>query len=278
MYCTNFEYGNRKLSDYNMIIGSLNGSGGNEIVSSGADIVFNQIRPSGSSHFNLYSSTYQEAFISTFQIVKNPCKCQRNYYLTPTEVSNIQRWLCRKGYNKFKILQDGYEDIHWHATFSSKQILSNGKITGLELTLYTDAPYAYHDRVKCPFQVEKNTGTAKSGVEPGHDFTLYDTSDEIGWIYPDVKITMMEPGDFTLINSLDNKLMKINNVISGEVIYIDGRNQIISSSVQDHTICNDFNFYFPRIINTCQNNKNDFTVSLSCNIIFYYSPICKVGI
>ena len=56
MYCTDFEYDNKKLSDYDMIIGALNGSGGSEIVSSGADIVFFQslfIRLPGAVHHDI---------------------------------------------------------------------------------------------------------------------------------------------------------------------------------------------------------------------------------
>lgn len=267
MYCTDFEYDNQKLSDYGMIIGTLNDSGGNDIVSSGSDITFNQIRPSGSDYFNLYSSTYQEPLTAAFQVVKNPCKCNGNCYLSPVEASNIQRWLCRKNYNKFKIIQNGYEDIHWKATFTSKQIMLHGHIAGLELTLYTDAPYAYLDRMKHVFHCVKN--------EP---FVLYDASDEIGSVYPDVVITVKKSGNFTLENSMDNKVTKINNVTSGEVLTIDGRNQIISSSNLDHKISNDFNWFFPRIINTYQTNRNDFIASLECDVTLIYSPIRKIGL
>ena len=267
MYCTDFEYDNKKLSDYDMMIGALNGSGGSEIVSSGADIVFNQICPSGSGFFNLYSSAYQEPFTTTFQVMKNPCKCRGKYYLSPMEVSHIQRWLCQKNYNRFKIFQEGYEDIHWNAVFSSRQVMLNGHIAGLELTLYTDAPYAYLDQMKYAFHCTKNV--------PG---TLYDTSDELGSIYPDVLIIINEPGIFKLENSMDNKVTEIRNVISGEAITIHGRNQTISSSNPDHKIFSDFNWFFPRIINTYQNNRNAFTASLECDVTFTYSPIRKVGL
>lgn len=271
MYATNIEYDGEKLSDYRMIICQFDGSSGSEIVSSGADITFNQIKPSGSNKFNLYSSTYESVYTTTFQICKNPCgiNTQDDMFLSVEEVSALQRWLCRKNqYNKFKIDQDGYEHIYWNATFSSKQIEVNGRIIGLELTLYTDAPYAYMDEIT----IEKDCSNDLK-------FDIYDVSDEEGYIYPDVIITLLEDGDFTLSNSLSNKTTFISNCSKGEIITIEGDSQIISSSLSAHkSLSKDFNYFFPKIINTYTETKNTFTCNLKCMITITYSPIRKVGL
>lgn len=269
MYCTDFEYANELLSDYGMMVCKFDSSGGIETVSSGADITFHQVKSSGSNKFNLYSSTYEESYTTTFQICKNPCSVtsQEEMYLEPDLVSALQRWLCRKEYHRFKVDQDGYENIHWNAVFSSKQITLDGRIVGLELTLHTDAPYAYMDEVSVEYECSAGTS-----------FDLYDNSDEEGYIYPDVEITILSDGNFRLENSMDKRIMKIDGCKNGEVITIDGQNQIITTSLVSHNLSRNFNYFFPKIFNTYGDTLNIFTPNLNCKIIISYCPIKKVGL
>lgn len=281
MYATDFEYNNEKLSDYGMMICSFHGSSGTESVSSGADITFQQMKASQSSRFCLYASTYDNAYTTTFQICKIPRthSTHGSLYFTTDEVSQIQRWLCRKEYHKFKIDQDGYRNLYWNAVFACKQIALNGRIAGLELTMYTDAPYAYADALHLEFN-----------CTPGQEFSIYDASDEIGFIRPDIDITVLEDGIFTMSYSLHTKksgeentsaakeVMRLSGCLQNEVIHIDGKNQIITSNRPEHDLPKCFNFSFPKICNTYGNCKNDFSVNLNCSIIITYSPIRKVGL
>ncbi|MDE6491602.1 MAG: hypothetical protein K2L37_00425, partial [Lactobacillus sp.] len=231
MYCTDFEYANEKLSDYGMIICSFNGSGGSESVPSGAEIKFSQAKPSMGNRFNLYSSNYEEPFTAVFQIGKDPkaASSADEMYLSTVELSSVQRWLCRKNrYYKFKISQPGYEHIYWNATFESKQINLNGRIVGIEATMHTDAPYGYMDNIT----IEKDCSKALS-------FDVYDSSDEVGHIYPDMEISFLENGNFMLTNTMsENKTTRISNCESGETIKFDGKNQIITTSSKTHILSN----------------------------------------
>lgn len=272
--CTDFEFAGEMLSDYGMMLCYFDNGGGIETVSSGADITFNQIKPIGSNRFNLYSSTYDTALSATFQICKNPCrlKNQEEMGLSFEEVSAIQRWLCRKdGYKRFKLNREGFEHVYWNGTFSSKQIVLNDQIIGLELTIYTDAPFAFMDEVSTEYECSAGTS-----------FDLWDNSDEItdlnNSLRPYMEITILSDGDFKLTNSMDKKVTKINNCESNEVITIDGENQVITSSLPSHDLSNDFNYFFPRIINNYKNGRNTFTPNLDCKIKITYSPIRKVGI
>ena len=269
-----FEYAGEKLSDYGMMICSFGGGGGTETVSSGADITFNQIKPVGSNRFNLYSSTYDEALSTTFQICKNPCrlKNQQEMELSIEEISAIQRWLCRKDdYKRFKLDKEGYEHVYWNGTFSSKQIVLNDAVIGLELTLYTDTPFTFMDEVSTEYECSAGTS-----------FDLWDNSDETtdlnNSLRPNMKIVILTDGNFKLENSMDTKTMEIKNCKSNEVITIDGMNQVITSSISTHKLAKDFNFFFPRIINTYDERCNTFTPNLDCKIKITYSPIRKVGI
>lgn len=272
-----FEFAGEMASDHGLLVGSFNGGGDIEVVSSGSDLVFTQLRPSKRDTFNLYSADYQEPYTTTFQVIKNPCNCNDNndLYFTPEEYSSIQRWLCRKNaYHKFKINDDGFMNIYWMVVFSSKQVMSQGKIVGLELTLYADAPYAYSEPVHFEFNCIKDI-----------PFYIYDTSDEEGYIHPSMEIILTNESannseyTFTLSNSMDTKIMKIDGCTQNEIIKIDGKNLIISSSKTSHSsLPNDFNYFFPKIINQYKNNVNAFTANVNCIIKFAYSPIKKVGL
>ena len=152
-----------------------------------------------------------------------------------------------------------------------KQIELNGQIIGLELTLYTDSSFAFMDEVS----VEYNCSA-------GTSFQFWDNSDEItdfnNQLLPNLEITILSKGNFKLENSRDNKVMKIDNCVSNEIISINGKNQLISSSESSHDLANDFNYFFPRIINSYNDRCNIFTPNLDCKIKITYSPIRKVGI
>lgn len=248
---------------------SFNGVNNDDTASSGADITFGQVRTAGGDNYNLYSSTYDSAYSITFQIGKNPynISCQEDLHFSPIEASEIQAWLCQDEYCKFRIDQTGYENIYWNATFSSKQILINGRIVGLELTLFTDAPYAYMDEIEICKEVKKDK-----------PFVVYSLSDEIGNIRPYLEVKLKESGEkFVLSNSLDTLTTEVGNVSVDEVITFYGRSQNITSSLE-HEIADDFNYHYPIIGNTKDTRLNEFTTNLDCEITIKYSPIVKVGL
>ena len=268
MFGTDFEYDGKRLSDFGLMVLSFNGVN-EDTSSSGTDITYGQVRTAGGDTFNLYSSTYESAYSLTFQIGKNPCKLlsQEEMYFSPIEASAIQAWLCQDIYCKFKILQDGYEKIYWNATFSSKQVLVNGRIVGLELTLFTDAPYAYMDEIEIRKEVKKDK-----------PFVVYSLSDEIGNIRPYLEVTLKESGEkFVLSNSLDSLTTEVGNVSVDEVITFYGRTQNITSSLE-REVADDFNYHYPIIGNTKDTRLNEFIASLDCEITIKYSPIIKVGL
>jgi hypothetical protein len=291
MYAKDFEYDGQLLSDYGLILCNFDSNKGLETVSSGADISFNQFSPSGGNHFLIGSSTYDSAYTATFQICRNPClvSSQDEMVISTEEISAIQRWLCRKKYYKFKIIQEDYEDLYWNVVFSTKQIELQGEVIGFELTLLTDADYGYLEDVSVEYNCLADT-----------PFYFYDISDEEGYINPNLEITFLEDGkdefdNDVLIKSkvfklqhceedlLDNRITEIKKCSSGEKIIIDGKNQIISTSFSEHKLSDNFNYMFPRlysIYNGLLDNgtKNMFITNIDCKIKLSYSPIRKIGL
>lgn len=275
MYAIDFEYDQKRLSEFHMIVCSFDGSSGMETVSSGADITYAQEKPGGSDIFHLHASSYDAPYSCTFQICKSPCMRYNpgDMYLSPAQLSEIQRWLCRDSYHPFKIAQDGYTDIYWNATFTAKQINCNGRIVGLELTMYTDAPYAYHDAVAYDFHFD----TYEINNQPEAEKKYFpNLSAAEGYLYPDLEMRIQKEGTLTL--TLDGRTTEIKNCRNAETITVNGPRQIISSSDPAHNIAADFNFIFPRIQRDYETEESCISANLACDITLRYSPIVLVGL
>lgn len=275
MYATDFQYDKKRLSEFRMILCSFDSGSGMESVSSGADITYHQEKAGGSNIFSLLAHSYDSPYSSTFQICKDPCRLKdsNDMYLTPLEVSKLQRWLCRKSCHPFKIEQDNYRDIYWNAVFTSRQININGRIAGLELTVYTDSPYAYHDEIVHEFHFNGQDMTAAGKRKRKY---FHNISDAEGHLYPDLEIRIAENGALNL--SLNGRITEIANCKEQEIITIRGREQIISTSDATHDIARDFNFVFPRMERDYETNKNYISADLICSVTLKYSPITLIGL
>ena len=270
MYATDFMYDKHCLSDFGMIIVDFDSSNGIETVSAGSQLTFNMVKPLNQNKWNNYSSSYNEYLTTTFQICKTPCNTssQKDMELTAKEISELNRWLNRKQFCKFKILQDDYIDIYFEGSFNINQILIGGSCVGLELTLTTNRPYGFLE----PVTYSITTSMTNESV------VLYDQSDEIGCIYPDMTIKCLQSGNLKINNSIENRDFYLANVTNGEIITIYGKEQFIKSNNSSHEIYNDFNFKYLRIANTYENKNNILTFSIPVECTLTYSPIRKVGI
>lgn len=275
MYCIDFEYDNQRLSDYGCRVCCISKEPGFNTISMGSNITFNTINRSLQNKFTIMSTQYAEAYTATFEIGKFNCENPNDYIFTQEEISRLMRWLNKRKYAKFKIIyeHDEYGNVYYMGAFNAQMIVLGGDIIGLELTLQTNAPFGYYEPVEC-----------KMSLGGGATYSLYDISDESGFIYPsDVKITCRGSGNLVITNSRDGERKTvINNCSSGEVITLDGENKIITSNRDHKKLYNDFNYNFIRISNLYEKGiddaQNTFSSTLPCDITFSYSPICKIGI
>ena len=265
MKAYDFEYNNRSLSSFGMIICQF-GSKGLETISNGSQIKFNTLPILGGSKHELVSTEYEECLEATIQICKNYCGNNDNKEISAIEFRELTKWLNRKKFLKFKPLSEEYIDLYFEASFNISRIEIDGKLIGLELQVITNKPFA----LKEPRIIVIN-----NKVENGKH-SINDVSHEEGYIYPYTEITVMQDGDLNIRNCIENRDTYIANCVAGEVITMDY--PVIQSSISSHNIQNDFNWSFFRIANTYENSRNDLIVSIPCSIKVKYSPIIKVGI
>ena len=259
-----FEYDNLRLSDFGLIICDFDSSG-SKTIAIGSNITFNTVPTIHGLKHELTSSEYGDCLTTTIQICKHPCK---NDYeeISILELRDIMRWLNRKEFHKFKLLETEYLDFYFEASFNVSKIEYNGRIYGLELEMITNRPFALQE----PILIKINN-TEKNVVK-----NIASQSDEEGFVYPEMEIVVNSDGDLEIYNDADKRTMRIANCKAGEVI--KANYPIIETSLLSHKIQNDFNWIFFRINNVFNNKLNNITISLPCEIKIKYSPIIKVGV
>lgn len=264
MKAYDFQYGEHNLQDFGMILCKFDSSG-LDTISDGSEITFNTIPVQNGTKSELVSTAYENNLEATLQICKHSCTGGVQE-ITATEHRELTKWLSRKRFLKFKILDEDHIDLYYEAIINISKIELDGKLYGLELSVTTNRPFALR---------EPKTIIIKN-LETNGKHSFNDTSYEEGYIYPYTEIVVAEDGDLTIYNAIENRYTAIKNCVQGEIITMNY--PIIQSSVPSHNIQNDFNWNFFRIANTYDNSRNDLTISIPCSIKVKYSPIVKVGL
>lgn len=213
------------------------------------------------------ATPYEDTYHVDITIMKNPCS-DDNLDLTNYDISEMSKWLCRKEYKWFRWVDDiGQDEIWFEVQITMDKKKLGDSVIGLVLHVNANRPYGL---------TREYTHEWVGGLS---DTTLYVHSDEEGYIYPDMEITVKGGGTVEITNKYENRTMKIDNCINGEVITIHGGDLLqITSSNEEHDLSNDFNYNFFRLCNHWGEAKNEIEVSQNCNVIFKYRGMRKVGL
>lgn len=218
------------------------------------------------------ATTYDDQLTMELSIMKNPCTADLvedgdGYVISETEMRELKRWLNSPTPQKLTVQDDDYAGIYWLGSFNCEDITMAGDKVGLKLTFTCANPFGFQDDVTVTGDVEEN-GT----------ITIDDKSDELGYIYPRIVLTLKAAGNLKLTNSFDGRMTEIDNCVNGETITITPTLQISTDKVAHNKIADDFNYRFLRISNNYNNKTNIITVSLPCSYTISYKPIAKAVI
>lgn len=269
MYAIDFNYDGASLSDFGFLICDFSPSDGANVCDDVTPIEFSKVSYQSGKQWGLVNVSYSSCITTTFDICKNPDITEPDQMqITDDEYRDIVRWLNRREFKRlFFIYDDNYnrDFRYYNASFKVSKIKIAEVLYGIRLTMETDKPFAYGE-------VQTFNWTISNSITR---YKVMDLSDEIGESYPIVKISCTQAGDLSIYNDRDSKTVTINNCSAGEVISINGSLQTISTSLNSHKIQNDFNYEFPKIINTFNNRDNYFRFSLPCTVEMSYIPIVK---
>lgn len=275
MYATDFEYADKRLSDFNCVTCYIGNSGGVSEADIGCDITFQTIKNNHSSIQYRTASSYDSVYTTSFEIMKKHCSNNPDdLYMTYEEVSVLTKWLNRHEHRKFKVFSDSdvMPDVHYYGSFNVKEKTINDRIAGLILTFTGNAPYGFGETIRNEF----------SFIHENSSFSIHGDSDELGTIYPIVTI-IPKVSCIGSACEIENKTTKskvvIRNVIAGEIITLDGEHKIISTNNSEHTtLYNDFEYEWLDILIDDNFCVNEYTVNIPCDISIEYKPIRKVGV
>ena len=258
-----FKYDNEYLSHFGFVVCGFGSSSELETHSGGSKIVYDKVPMHRGKIHSLVNSKYDECITATFDICKDTCNtAQENMEISSDEYRDLARWLNRRDFHKFQTVGS---DVWYSASFNLEKIYIDGTLYGVRLTMETDSPFGFGE------DVTVNIIATNSAVS----HSVFDRNDEVGYSYPLFKITCGQTGNLTISNDRDNHATVIKNCSAGEVINLDGKNQIITTSLSSHKIQNDFNFEFPTLVNSIDNRYTNYTFSLSCEVEIIYTPIVK---
>lgn len=275
MYLIDFIYDDIRLSDLDCMVGYAVTSP-SDSVEMGSVINLNTVINHGSYISEIVNADYPEMYTCTFDIFKNPCHGTNDYF-TDTEITWFMRWLNRKEYLKFIPIYDddhSFYKIFLMGTFTTVTAIHiGGEVIGFTLTFTTNSPFSYLDYEPNKFTIDKENDS----------FIIFDESEELGSIYPkSFTIKVKTSGDLKISNSMDtsDRYTLVKNCVAGEVLTFDCIHKVITSSigVAHKELYNDFNYVYPRLMNTLKTRENVITVSLPSDIVIEYNPIRKVGV
>ena len=265
---TDFIYDDIKLSDVGYSIVFFDKHNDGEI-DTDSKFSFNHISMMRGKLQSFITATYEDPLNMEFYIAKSLCidgvvqTDYKWYDISVADMAYLKRWLVRPTPCKLTIQSDEYEGIFWNGSFNLEEYVFGDGRVGAHLTFECDAPFGYYDTV-----------TINGSLE-AEDMAVFNcTSDEIGWLYPDITITIKEDGDLELANSSDDRITVIKNCRENEVITIT-KNLQISSSFESHKIANDFNYVFYRINNKFGYTTNTIESNLKIDYAISYNPVAK---
>lgn len=264
MQAKDFEYDGEYLKNWGMMICSTDNDGGMTTVSSDSQLTFNNTSIMNGKVFPLISSVYEDRIEITFQIGKYSCSKGMFLPISLQESKELKRWLNRPTYHKFKLIQTGWQDIYMEGSFNVSNIEICGELYFLELTFISNHPFALHEPIKHKCTLQSSSDS----------YSFLDISDEIGHIYPQLKIKCLQDGNLILRNSNESRETIFNNCKKNEIITVTPE-FIISSSDITHPIQDDFNYSFFRIANQYGKRKNTISSSIPIELEFTYSPYVK---
>ena len=272
---TDFEFANQRLSDFGCIMCHINTESGSREIDIGCDITFTTVKNNHSSVHRATSSTYENVYTTTFEIMKYECN-NSDIYMSSLEARAITKWLNRRGYYKFKLFNDISieSDVHYYGSFNVKQNMHGTNIISLSLTFTSNAPYGFAEELTTTYMM----------LNSEDKISIYGDSDEYTTILPKIEIKCFQDCDkdksLILTNHTTGSFIEIKNCKKGEIIVLDGEHKIPLTNNKEHekTFANDFNYEYFEILVDEDIEENIYSSTLPCELKVSYLPIRKVGV
>lgn len=267
---TDFLFDGKELSSFGYIICSFDAIGFENIPVS--ELTYHTVQAPFATRTLKTSASYDSSLSKTITICKQTCDSSGLLTITADDISQLSRWLCRRDYKWFRFITDdstGMDEVYYEAQINLQKVLFGDRCVGLSLTVNTNRPYGLTPEITIHAQLDQTENP---------DMNIHVYSDEEGYIYPELILTLREEGTLKITHSIDGRITRITDCTEGECIHIHGGILQIESNQEDQSIFQRFNYQFPRLCSTLDQTANILSFNLDCDVELKYRGIRKAGI
>lgn len=261
--------GDFQLSNYGLILASFEGSNSSdEEIGMKHDTIEEYI---GHNPIPVYlGSSFSSKLNLTATVIKDPFinhNAHSNYF-TEHECREVLRQLTGfRGYKQMQIFSYEFDELlFFNVRVANVKYQRIGAcIAGIILDMECDSQFAWSTDFNYTFNA-----TQASNI------IFFNTSDNLyDYIFPRITIKAINDiSELSIINIQDNNwTATISSITANEIITMDSKNKILTSSIPSRIISNDFNMHFIRLVP----GKNEFKVTGDIQITFTYKVPRKVG-
>jgi phage-related protein len=211
------------------------------------------------------STAHNGKLLLNITLVKNPCVYKNDDIFNEYELRSILRKISKKYQWTRVINSDSCEDIWFRCIVDNVSYNRLGNaVHGVTLSLQCDSLFGYSNENKIVIMAKSN--------EP---FYIFNNTDDLeDYVLPYIVIKASSAGNLTISNLEDERETLIENVDADEVLTMDCKNKILTSSEPHDVLLNDFNMNWIRLLP----DKNTFTSNMDCSIEFTFRVPRKVGV
>jgi len=230
-----FQYDGKSSSDFSLKIGQIGRSGINtEMTGIPLEIEEEKIKRNPKPFFFGVETTPNLKFKLQIFYIPEGNDGSMDKELSRGESGAISKWLFKREYKEFKIIDSDYSNIVYYAMFTNpKKIESSNKNFGYEVDIICDRPY--------PIRRQIITKTVNGSLTLNIKNLGFDND----YVKPEIEFTTS--GNFSIKNITDNnKTMTFTGLSTNETVYVNTERQEIISSTGNN-INSKFNFNWFRI-------------------------------
>lgn len=230
-----FTYDGKSSTDYGLVLASL-GKSGTGTAPLGVPFIIEEAKVKSNPKPFFYGVEVGPKLsfeVEMIYISPDPNKPE----LTRQTIASILKWLLKKEYKEFRVIDEDYSNIIYNCIFTEpEQIQYDNSTYGLKFTVVCDRPYGFRKQT-----ITKQITT--SGTINISNLGFYNDD-----IYPEIEIQMgAGGGNISLVNTSDgNRNFAFTGLAGNEIVYVNNQRQEIysSNSVNRNT---NFNFNWFRI-------------------------------
>jgi hypothetical protein len=217
------------------------------------------VKTNGNDRFRLADVKYSNPLKFTLTIAKVD-----GSFIDSHEQRRIKKWLCKRNrYCYFLICQDDMDLIQYRCIMTFNSMVDVGRRNaGMSFDVICDAPYAWSSNIYYKV-ISTSTNTLKIYSDSDFDDVMLPTT---------TKITVNGTGNIKITNTSTNEYVEITDCTVGEIITLDGDNEIIESST-NRLILDKWNMEFLEL----QDGNNNLTIEGNCKVEITYRYPRRVG-